>query len=233
MQLHELGFFCHRWLQSILLATVLISAPAFAQITVPPGGSLSIPAGGTLALGCTNLNVQGNLSLGSGSVDQGATVDIAATGSVNSGQGTINAGVGWNNAGTFDPGTSTVVIDDACGIAQFLFTGRTTFYNLVIRSTVGRTFVIPAGLNLTVLGTLTLQGAPGLPIQLVSSNASPATIALGSNARVVSSNATFSPSVQTMVLSANNIPTLNDYGLIATALLLLMATARVFRRKLK
>lgn len=202
-------------------------------MNVPSGASISVPSGGAVALGCTNLSVQGNLAIGSGAVNQGATVSIASTGYVNAGQGTINVGVGWNNNGNFDPGTSTVVIDDGCGFAQFLFTGKTTFYNLILRSNVGRTFVIPAGVNLTVLGKLTLQGAPGLPIQLVSSTGAPAVITLVSGAQVASTNATLSPSVQTVTTTETSVPTLNQYGLALTVLLLLAVGLPKLRKRIE
>lgn len=203
-----------------------LAGQAGAAITVPPGGSLALPSGGALNLGCTDLNVQGNVAVGPGQINQAATVGIAATGVLDGGSGIINAGGNWNNSGVFIPGSGTVVFGDGCSAAPVQVTGNTTFNNLTLSSTGGRIFVIPAGYNITVNGALTLQGTPGLPIQLVSSSGQTAYIALGPNANVVSSNANVHPNVQIGAAPAQAIPALGEYGFIILTLLLAAVAAR-------
>ena len=77
-------------------------------------------------------------------------------------------------------------------------------------------------------GSLTLQGLPGLPIQLVSSSGQTAFVTLGAGAQLVASNATVPPGV---VIGATNIaaeaiPTLGEYGLLILTLLLAAIAAQ-------
>jgi hypothetical protein len=173
-----------------------LAPAASAQVTVPAGGSLSIPAGGALNLGCVDLNVQGNVAiLGAGQIGA-ATLSIAAAGILQGGSGTITVGGNWINLGSFVAGSGTVVLTGGCATGAVQLTGNSIFSNLALTSATGRTFVIPAGHRITVRGVLTLQGVPGLPIQLVSSSAQIAFIALGGGAQLIATNATVSPSVQ-------------------------------------
>lgn len=163
----------------------------------------------------------------SGQIINADSIGIGVLGVLEGGSGSISVGGNWDNSGTFIPGTSTVIFADGCSVTPAQLTGNTTFHNLTLISTNGRTFVFPAGSNITVNGTLTLQGAPGLPIQLVSSSGQAAVIALGPNAQVVRSNANASPNVQIgAISSATAIPTLNEYGLMILALLLASMAAR-------
>jgi len=186
-----------------------LAETATAQLTMPPGGSLSIA--GTLNLGCTDLNVQGSVLAGAGRIDQAATIDIASGGVLDGGASTMSLGGNWNNAGTFVPGTGTVALTDACGAAPGQLIGDTVFNNLTLNSANGRTFVVPAGHRITVTGTLTLQGLPGLPIQLASSSGLTAYVTLGAGAQLVSSNATVPPSVQ--IVMAAGTPTITGVSL--------------------
>ena len=169
---------------------------AIAQVTVPAGGSMSIPAGGSLNLGCLDFNVLGNVSiLGAGQISA-ATLSIAAAGVLQGGAGTITVGGNWINLGSFVAGSGTVFLTGSCATGSVQLTGNTIFSSLTLTSATGRTFVIPAGHRITVRGVLTLQGIPGLPIQVVSASAQIAFIALGGAAQLVSTNATVSPGVQ-------------------------------------
>lgn len=214
-----------------------IVGPASAQVTVPTGGSLAIPSSGTLNLGCADLNIHGGLTVGAAQINQSANINIGASGNLAGGQGTINLGGNWNNAGTFIPGTSTVIFGDGCSVGPFQLTGNTIFHNLTLRSTNGGAFVIPAGHHITVNGTLTLQGASGLPVQLVSSSGQTAFITLGPGANVVSTDASVAPNVQIGAVSVGpqSIPTLSEYGLFMLALLLTIAAAnpRLINKQLK
>lgn len=219
-----MGFVFGRFCISVFLA-MTVGSVAFAQvINVPVGGSMDVPAGGTMNLGCSTLNVQGTFNVNSGQLSGAGGVTIAATGTVN-GQGTMSVSGNWSNSGAFAPGTGTVVFTDGCAVGPIQITGTTVFNNLTLTSSNGRTFVIPAGANVTVNGTLTLLGASGQPISLVSSAGQTAVINLGPSAHVVQNFVNVGGNVQIGALSSpQSIPTLNEYGLIILSLLLAGAT---------
>jgi len=129
-------------------------------------------------------------------------------------------------------GVRTVVLRDGCDPGNSTqISGNFVFQNLTLTSTTGRTFVIPAGVNITVLGTLTLQGAPGQNIQLVSSGGGTAVINLGPGATVNRDNATVNGGVQIGAApSATNIPTMSEYGLMLMAMLMGLAALWHHRR---
>ena len=203
------------------LLCVSLNSGAFAQVIVPTGGTINVPAGGSMNLGCTALNVLGTFNLNSGQVSNTGDVTIAATGTLNGGQGTLSVSGNWSNSGTFIPGTGTVIFTDGCFLGPLQITGTTVFNNLTLTSGNGRTFVIPAGANITVNGTLTLQGTSGQPISLVSSSGQLAIINLGPSAQVIRNFANVSGNVQIGAApSVQGIPTLSDFGLILLALLM-------------
>lgn len=204
------------------------SSTAFAQLSVPPNGVVNIPPGGTFSLGCGALDVQGALNVSSGQLSDAGNVSIGGTGAVNGGSGTISLSGDWSNSGSFQAGTGSVVFTDGCTSGPMQITGTTVFNNLTLSSANGRTFVLPAGSNVTVNGTLVLQGAAGQPIQLVSASGQTAVINLGPQAQVVRNFATVAGTVQIgMQTVAHSIPTLNVYSLMILALLL--ATAAYWR----
>jgi hypothetical protein len=207
---------------------------AFAQVTVPVGGTISIPSGGNMNLGCNALNVLGNFSVNAGQATNAGDVSIASGGTVDSGQGIISVSGNWNNSGTFTLGTGTVVFTDGCAVGNIVLSGNTIFNNLNLTSVIGRTFVIPSGSNITVNGTLTLQGASGQPISLISSNGQTAVITLGPQAVVVRNFVNVNANVQigaTPTATAQNIPTLSEYGMITLVLLMLLTVGWYNKRR--
>lgn len=213
---------------AVLATVALLSAGAQAQVTVPSGGSLVVPPGGALGLGCTALNVLGDFQLNSGQVNGAGGVSINTGGSLNGGAGTINLSGNWSNTGTFVAGTGSVVIGDGCGSGPSTLSGNTVFNNLTLSGS-GRQFVIPSGSQITVNGTLTLQGAPGAPIQLVASDLSTAFVRLGPNAQVVQSNVLPLNNVVIGTPPVANIPTLSEWGLIG--LVMAMSLMVYLRRR--
>lgn len=205
-----------------VILTMTLSSAALAQVNVPLGGSIDVPPGGSMNLACTALTVQGTLNVNSGQVSNTGDVSIAATGTVNGGQGTVSVSGNWSNTGTFVPGTGTVVFTDGCAVGPLQITGTTIFNNLTLTSTNGRTFVIPAGSNITVNGTLTLLGAAGQPISLISSSGQTAVINLGPQAQVIRNFTSVNGNVQigALTVAAPGIPTLSEYGLIILSLLM-------------
>ena len=215
-----MGLVFGRFCISVLLA-MTVGSVAFAQVNVPGGGGSMGVAGGSMGLGCTALNVQGTFNVNSGQVSGTGDVNIASTGTVNGDQGTLSVSGNWSNSGAFVPGTGTVIFTDGCAVGPLQISGTTVFNNLTLTSTNGQTFVIPAGANITVNGTLTLLGASGSPIQLVSSSGQTAVINLGPSAQVIRNFVNVSGNVQIGALSsAQSIPTLSEYGLIILSLLM-------------
>jgi hypothetical protein len=198
-----------------LLGVALVGAtlPALAaQLTVPVGATLAIPAG-ALALACADLTVQGTLSAGAAQVGQSRHVTIAAGGTLNAGSSTITVGGSWANTGTFARGTSSVVFADGCDTSAAQITGSTDFASLALTSTSGRTFVLPASGVTSASTALTLTGAPGTPIQVVSSNPSqPTWIALGNGATVTSTNAQVATNVAIGTSSFEPAPAVLAFG---------------------
>lgn len=197
---------------------MLLSPAALAQFTIPLDSSYNV-ADGAMGLGCTALNVAGTLNMNSGEISDISEVNIATTGTINGGQGMLNVSGDWNNLGTFVPGTGTVNFTDGCAVGPVQISGKTVFNNLTLSSAEGRTFIVPAGENITVNGILTLQGTEGQPIQLVSSSGETAVIGLGPSAQVIQNFANVSANVQ-ISATPRAIPTMSDYGLIILSLLL-------------
>lgn len=195
-------------------------------MTVPSGSTLTLTSGSALNLGCTGLEVQGSLSVGSGGISQAAGIVIDAGGVLDGGQGTIELDGDWINSGSFIPGTGTVVMSDVCGNSPIHISGSTLFNNLTFDSTTGTTFVIPAGFNMTVNGTFTLQGTSAAPIQLASSSSQTAYISLGAGAQLLSSYLYDPPNVIIGSPAAPEpVPGLHGVGLLLLTLLLGLAAA--------
>lgn len=209
-----------RWVAGAALALTLCT-PVAAQWVIPPGSSLDVPAGGTVDLACTSLDMQGTLNLSSGgtlSVDSSAT--FASGSNVTGSGGTISVGGDVIASGPVNTGNNTLVLRDGCDPGNTSqISGTLTVQNLVLQSTTGRTFVLPQGANITVLGALTLQGTAGQPVQLTSSSGT-AVINLGPNATVTRNFANVPANVQIgAVTSLAAIPTLSEYGLFLLSLL--------------
>lgn len=205
--------------------------PAWAQLTIPAGGSFDVP-GGSVDMGCLAVQVDGALNIIAGQFSTSSNLNITGTGTFNGGGGMLTVGGDLSNTGTFNAGTGSVVLTDGCTGNTTQLSGTMVFQNLTLSSTTGRTFVIPAGTNITVLGTLTLQGAPGQNIQLVSSGGGPAVINLGPGAVVNRSFTTVAGNVLIgAAAGAASIPTLSEFGLMLMALLMGMAALWHHRRR--
>ena len=108
--------------------------------------------------------------------------------------------------------------------------GTLVFQNLNLSSATGRAFVIPAGSQITVLGTLTLQGTPAQPIQLRLSSAGTAAISLGPAAVLNQNMAIVAGNVQIGALRASAapraVPTTRAHSVVLLSLLQGMAALR-------
>ncbi len=120
-----------------------VPAPA-AQVTVGSGASLDLGTG-SLDLGCADLTVTGTLSAGTAGFAQARDVTIDPTGVVNGNSATFAVAGDWDNAGTFNAGTSTVQLVDGCGLLSAVIAGDTTFANLDMTTTSGFLYRFTAG----------------------------------------------------------------------------------------
>lgn len=213
-----------------LCMSLCFCAPVAAQFVFPPGSSLDVPAGGMTDLGCLSLDMQGALNLNGGtlSVDTSATFGNGST--VTGTGGLLSIGGSLIASGNLNTGTNSLVLRDGCDSGNTSqISGNIVVQNLTLTSNTGRTFVLPAGANITVLGTLTIQGAPGQNVQLVSASGT-AVINLSPGATVLRNFASVPPTVQIGPVPASSftsIPTLNEYGL--ALLSLLIALGAVFK----
>ena len=217
-----------RWI-GVAALWCAMAAPSWAQYVVGTGGSVDMPGGGTWAIGCIPVVVQGSLNVGSGQFTTGSHFTVAGTGVVNGGSGLLSVGGNLGGGGTFHAQTGTVLLTDGCVGNTSQLLGNMVFRNLTLSSTTGRTFVIPAGTHITVLGTLTLQGTPGQSIQLVSSGGGTAVISLAPGAIVQRSHANVAGDVLIGApASPHHIPSLTHQGLVLLALL--MGAGALWRR---
>ena len=141
--------------------------PAFAaNLTVGTGSTLDLGTG-SLSLGCADLDVAGTLTAGSVGFSGARDVAIAPSGLVNAGSATLTLAGDWDNAGTFNAGTSTVLMLDGCALSSGVVTGNTSFANLSINTTSAKLVRFAAGSTQTVTN-LALLGASGNLLQLRS-----------------------------------------------------------------
>ena len=203
------------------------AAPVAAQGIFPPGSSLDVPSGGSVNLFCVPLDMQGALNLNGGTVSVDTNASFAAGAIVTGSSGTISVGGDVSIGGALSLGGNTLVLRDGCVPGNTTqLTGTLTVLNLVLQSDTGRRFVLPAGTNVQVLGQLTLQGAPGQPIELVAASGT-AVVQLGPTATVVRNDATVTASVQigAGATTVAAIPTLSEVGLALLSLLMAAAVA--------
>lgn len=175
-----------------------------------------------LSAPCVSVDMQGELILGTGLFESGSlTFGGGAIVSGTGGELTVNGDL--TSADPLNLGTTDVVMSDSCAPGSPLqLSGNITVRNLTLLSTTATpaTFVLPAGLNLTVLGTLTL-GSPGLPIVLASSGPGTAVVTLGPSATVVNPGGSAIPAnVQIGAAAPVAIPALNTFGLVLMSLVL-------------
>ncbi len=209
-----------RWLAGAALAFTLCS-PVAAQWVVPPGASLDVPPGGAVDISCTSLDMQGTLNLSGGTLSVDSSATFGSGSSVTGSGGTISVGGDLIATGPVNTGNNTLLLRDGCDPGNTSqISGNITVQNLVLQSTTGRNFVLPAGANITVLGSLTIQGTQAQPVQLTSASGT-AVVNLGPNATVTRNFASVPPTVQIGAAPASvaNIPTLNEYGLMLLSLL--------------
>jgi len=154
------------------LAAALACAATGAQAVVMVGaGSALNFADANVSLGCGDLTVQGQTSGTAANVTAIANLVIAAGGTLAPGASQLTLGGNFADAGTFTPGTSRVAIVDTCGSGTSTVSGATSFYDLIVATASGKRLVLPAALTQSIAHALTLQGAAGNLLQVLSSSA--------------------------------------------------------------
>lgn len=202
------------------LLALLLAFPAAAQ---DPGihrigvAAVEPMSGAFLGLNCNHLEVQGELWLGSGEIDQAHDVDISGVLTV--GSGLIDVGGNWNNSGTFIAGTGTVRLSGSCANALVIVEGPTTFCNLELSGS-GVEYRFPPGSRIVVECELNL----GDDNELSSSGPGEARIVLGARA-TISGDARLSGVLISASLPPVAIPSLGPVALAGLMLLLIVATA--------
>ena len=207
-----------------LVLSAAVCGSAWGQMVVPPGSSIDL-AGGFFQLPCTAVIMQGELTLGTGSFDTGSfAFDSGATVTGTGGQ--LNVSGDLTSTVPLNLGTSSVVLSDTCAPGSTLqLSGNIVVKDLTLISTgpLPPTIVLPAGTNLTVLGTLTL-GTPGKPVILTSSGPGTAVVTMGPGATLSNPSGSIVPgNVQigaVVAASPASIPTLSTYGLMLLSLML-------------
>lgn len=212
---------------TITIHAVTTSLAEAAELNVPIGATFQIPGSAVLDLGCADLNSGGVALVESGTILQAGNVSINSAGVLRGGDGTIQVGGSWSNSGTFIAGNGTVAFVDGCTNAPARLNGDTQFNRLILSSQVGRTFVIEAGRNIGISGSLTVQGTPAAPVNLVTSSQTGqvAYITLSPGASSTVSDASIPPNVRIVDSSPpppNPIPTLGSGGRYVMILLLLL-----------
>jgi len=145
-----------------------LALPASAgNLTVGAGSTLDLGTG-ILALGCADLDVAGTLTAGTVGFTGARDVAIAPSGIVNGGSATLTLTGDWDNAGTFNAGTSTVQMVDGCALFSGVVTGNNSFANLAISTTTAKQVSFTAGSTQSVTGLLTLLGAVGNRLKIRS-----------------------------------------------------------------
>ncbi len=150
-----------RWATFAAVAFLAVTTGASAgQVTVGSGSSFDLGTG-SLDLGCADLTVTGTMAAGTVGFAQARDVTIDPTGLLDGESATLEVAGDWDNAGTFNAGTSTVQLVDGCGLASAVIAGDTTFANLDMTTTSGFLYSFTSGSTQTVTGSVTLAGASG------------------------------------------------------------------------
>ena len=148
-------------LATVVAAVLVVATGArAAEFSVGSGASVDLGTG-SLDLGCADLTVGGTLSAGTVGFTQARDVTIDPTGLVNGNSATLEVAGDWDNAGSFNAGTSTVKMVDGCGLASAVIAGDTTFANLEMTTTTGFLYSFDSGSTQTVTSSLTLLGDTG------------------------------------------------------------------------
>lgn len=156
------------WLRRGIWLLVLCGSLAHGAVTVGAGASVNF-ADAVIDLGCSDLTVAGTANASLANVS--GIASLVLSGNFAPGTARLFIGKDFSNGGAFVPGTSVVNFVDACGSGTSALTGTTNFHDLVVTSSAAKSLVLPAGVTQSVAHALTLQGAVGNLLKIVSSAA--------------------------------------------------------------
>jgi hypothetical protein len=143
----------------------LLSQSAIAAMTVGVGATVDF-GDAAVDFGCGDVDNAGSVKLSSG-----ALADIRSltnSGSFLAGAARISLGADFSNTGNFSPSASRVDVGDTCGSGVSKFAGATNFYDLYIDTHAGKQVSFAAGVPQGVAHALSLLGAPGALLKIVS-----------------------------------------------------------------
>ena len=152
---------------ALAVALGLAAAASAADLTVGAGSTLDLGTG-SVALGCADLGVAGTLMAGTVGFSTARDVSIDPSGVLYGNSATLSLSGDWNNAGSFNRGTSTVQMVDGCALSSGVVAGNTNFTNLVIHTSTARQVRFTAGSTQTTRGMLDVFGAAGQLLQIRS-----------------------------------------------------------------
>ena len=154
-------------LAGIGAALLLAGSSPAAELSVGVGSSLDLGTG-SLDLGCADLGVAGTLSAGTVGFVAARDVTIDPTGTLHGNSATLEVAGDFDNAGTFDAGTSTVRLVDGCGLLSAVVAGNSVFANVELATTNAKEVSFTAGSTQTVTGSLSLSGLIGALLKIRS-----------------------------------------------------------------
>ncbi|MCX7556941.1 hypothetical protein OS187_08940 [Xanthomonadaceae bacterium JHOS43] len=131
-------------------------------------------------LDCAALRIEGAVDAADGQIAGVGHLDLA--GQLAATTASLEVGGDWNNHGSFQAGSGTVVFSDRCNQSQSTLQGNTTFATLVIESARGKTYQFPSGATQDVSSALRLSGVAGQRMSIRSTTP-------GSRANVALDNA--------------------------------------------
>lgn len=143
--------------KALLLIVLITPALSYAAgVEIPAGATVTLN-GGSLNLDCTDLLIDGDFSLGSGTVSAAADISISG-GTMDAGSGLVSLAGNWTNNGEFIASSSQVDIVDGCGKSTSIVSGNNVFNAFSTVSAIGKKLQIEAGSEQTFLDSLGLQG---------------------------------------------------------------------------
>jgi hypothetical protein len=127
----------------------------------------------TVDLCCTDLVISGTLNLGGGRYINARHIIIAPGGQLNTNSGELELTGTFDNGGSFSAGSSKVKFVDVvgCPYAPSIL-GSSTFFDLSVTGAAPKTLTLPAGQTQNIIHQLSLLGAPGRPLSVLSSSPS-------------------------------------------------------------
>lgn len=145
---------------AVLCLACALPRAALAEIDVGTGATFDFADAG-VDFGCGDLAVSGNATMSAAILSGLGSFTLGADGTFDAANARLALGGDFSNAGSFNAGTSLVVLSDACGSGISRLAGATQFYELNVSTTAGKQLVLPAATTQSVSHGLTLHGTAG------------------------------------------------------------------------